>query len=143
MKKPSELFIIVEPSKRAGYFAAHLADRGDVIVRSSRQPFLDATRRLIDLGYDPSMVLIMRHAGSDIDSLRVPIGVAAKLSVKEGRGKPRFVKWEPFPRRVKAQMRQIAAGAIELAPNQIIEPSPRAGAEVPIERAASNSSLVE
>ena len=44
----------------------------------------------------------MRHAGSDTDALTAQIGAAAKLRVKEDRKGPRFVPWEPFPRRVEA-----------------------------------------
>jgi len=98
----TQLTITVTPTaKRSGRYNARLGD-GRVLVTASKQPFVDAARRLLDLGHDPTTVLVMRHAGSDTDCLTAQIGVAAKLRVKEDRGRPRFVPWEPFPRRVKA-----------------------------------------
>jgi hypothetical protein len=41
--------------KRAGCYEARLDD-GHVLVTASRQPFVDAARRLLDLGYDPTTV---------------------------------------------------------------------------------------
>src|SRR5262245_20092394 len=82
------------PRGRRGYFDASLGD-GRVIARASRQPFVDAARRLLDLGYDPASVL-------STGGLTAQIGVAAKLRVKEDRNGPRFVPWEPISRRVEA-----------------------------------------
>jgi hypothetical protein len=104
--KANTVMITVTPTAgrrgRRGYFDARLGG-GRLLVRASRQPFLDAARHLLDLGYDPANVLVMRHAGSDTDCLTARIGAAAKLRVKEpDRGRLRFVGWEPISRRVKA-----------------------------------------
>src|SRR5262245_15707107 len=65
------------PRGRRGYFDASLAD-GRVLVRASRQPFLDAARQLLDLGYDPTAVL-------SSGDLTAKIGVAAINSPKRRR----------------------------------------------------------
>src|SRR5262245_24904697 len=116
----TEILILVEPVGR-GRFSARLADSGRVIVRSSRQPFLDAARRLLDLGYHPTAVLVMRHAGSETDSVTAQIGVTAKLRVKEDRRGPRFVQWEPIPRRVEAPASAKANRVAGAAPDQTNE----------------------
>src|SRR5262249_13046270 len=105
---------------RRGYFDASLAD-GRVIVRASRQPFLDAARRLLDLGYDPTRVL-------SSGGLTAQIGVAAKLRVKEDRNGPRFVPYEPISRRVKALASGKAKRAARIATAEAKEPSGRPGA---------------
>jgi hypothetical protein len=91
----------VTPTSKRGHYVARLED-GRVLGKPSKQPLLDAARELLGLGYEPTTVLVMRHAGSDTDSLTCQIGPAAKLRVKEDRGGPRFVAWEPIPRRVEA-----------------------------------------
>ena len=58
---------------------------------------MDSARRLLDLGHDPSAKLVMRHAGSDVDSLRATVDAAAKLTVKEDDSVPRFRRWKPSP----------------------------------------------
>src|SRR5258708_15707878 len=76
--------IIVAPiASSPGRFMAKLASDGDVLVTSSRTPFLDAARRLLELGYSADAGLVMRHAGSVVDSLRATVGTAARLTVKE------------------------------------------------------------
>jgi hypothetical protein len=48
------MMIIVTPTaRRPGRFDARLGD-GRVLVIASKQPFVDAARRLIDFGYDPT-----------------------------------------------------------------------------------------
>jgi hypothetical protein len=86
----------------AGRYRASL--NGAVLVRASRQPFLDAARVLIAANYDPGTVMVMRHAGSDIDALRAPIGTAATLAVREDekRGPVRPLQGIPFCRRSPA-----------------------------------------
>jgi hypothetical protein len=85
--------IIVAPiASSPGRFMAKLANEGDVLVRSSRTPFLDAARRLLELGYPVDAVLVMRHARSAVESLRAKIGKAAALTVTTaGSGRPIFV----------------------------------------------------
>ena len=84
----------ISPNGAPGHFDAVV--NGELLVRSSRTPFCDAARVLIDRGVDSNSWLILRHAGSDIDSLRAKVGVAAKLTVAEGeRDAPRFRRWKP------------------------------------------------
>jgi hypothetical protein len=127
----TEILIVVEPVGR-GRFSARLADGGRAIVRLSRQPFLDAARRLFDLGYDPTTLLVMRHLGSDTDCLTAQIGAAAKLRVKEDRRGPRFVQWEPISRRVEALVSAKAKRVTRAARDHANEPSARPGATVAI-----------
>jgi len=80
-----------------GLYHALVNDK--IIVRSTRQPFLDGCRALLAQGYDPKEIaVIMRHENSTTDSLRGPIGEAAKLTVKErAKGNaPVFAKWQPY-----------------------------------------------
>lgn len=107
------------PRGRRGYFDASLGD-GRVIVRASRQPFLDAARRLLDLGYDPASVL-------STGGLTAQIGVAAKLRVKEDRNGPRFVPYAPISRRVKALASAKAKRGARVATVKPNEPSPGPG----------------
>jgi hypothetical protein len=91
---------------------------GQVVVERSTQPFLDGARRLIKLGYDPKVTLVMRHAGSDVDALRATIGAAARLTVNEGEDAPRFVRWEPSPH---AQERRRGSPPIEFGEEPVPE----------------------
>jgi hypothetical protein len=75
-------------------------------------------------------VLVMRHAGSDIDSLTAQIGAAARLRVKEDRNGPRFVPHEPISRRVKALASAKAKRVARVATAEANEPRPRPGAVV-------------
>jgi hypothetical protein len=89
--------IAVKPASKPGYFSVSLATK--TIIKSSRIPFLDAARRLLDLGFPLNATLVMRHAGSEIDALRAPLAGAAQLSVAEGnRASPHFQCWKAFPR---------------------------------------------
>lgn len=106
------LTITVSPAGR-GKFLAHL--NGRQLCRPTTSPFVTAARQLLLEGVDPDTKIIMRHAGSDTDCLSSTIGVAAKLSVKEDRGRLQFVPWEPFPRRVKAMASEKAEGVPEVA----------------------------
>jgi len=81
-------------SKRGPLFDCKV--EGRLIVERSHQPFLEGARWLVELGYDPEALLVMRHAGSDLDSLRATIGAAARLTIKERNGAPRFERWMPF-----------------------------------------------
>ena len=64
------------------------------LAERSRQPFLDAARKLLELGYDPQTILIMRHSKTGTESLRGPIGEAAKLTVIERPNGPKFELYE-------------------------------------------------
>ena len=76
-----------------GKFNAMLGDL--LLVGSTRQPLLDGARHLLALGYPPDTAVVMRHAGSGIDSLRSTMGAAAALTVDET-GTPRFARWKPY-----------------------------------------------
>lgn len=82
-----------ELAARNGRFNARLPD-GRELVQSSRQPFLDTARTLIAEGVDPAEKLVMMRGQTQ--SLSGLIGEAARLTVKEGGGPPRFVQWSPW-----------------------------------------------
>jgi hypothetical protein len=93
---PYSIEIIVMPVDRRGRFTARLGDR--VILKSSRQPLLDAARILAE-GVAPSTRIAMRHAGANHVALRSTVGTAARLTVAErnkGNG-PVFEPWKPRP----------------------------------------------
>lgn len=121
--------IVTPATTRRGLYDARL-DGGCVLATASRQPFLDAARRLLDLGHDPTTVMVMGHAGSDADCLTAQIGTAAKLRVKEDRSGPRFVPWEPIPRRVEALASAKATRVTRAARDHASEPNARPGAAV-------------
>jgi hypothetical protein len=66
--------------KRALY-EARLED-GSLLGRY-RCPFFGAARALLAMGYPEDTTLVMRHEGSEVISLRGPIGKMAKLTVLE------------------------------------------------------------
>jgi hypothetical protein len=87
--------IIVTPILRLpGRFATKLASNGDVLVKSSRTPFLDSARRLLERGYPADATLIMKHENSLTESLRATIGSAAALIVKETDYGPAFRRYD-------------------------------------------------
>ena len=59
------LLTVMPDTARPGYFTAHVDGR---LLCHSRQPFLDSARALLAAGYNADTVLVMRHAGSSIDS---------------------------------------------------------------------------
>jgi hypothetical protein len=77
------ILMVEETSTRRGRFDGWID--GELVVQSSRQPFLDASRELMKRGVDPATILMMRHRKTGTDSLRGPIGKAAKLDVAGGR----------------------------------------------------------
>jgi hypothetical protein len=85
------IMIIVAPiASSPGRFMAKLPN-GDMLIASSRTPFVDAARRLIELGFPADGRVVMRHAGSTVDSLAATIGDAAALTVTTaGNGRPVF-----------------------------------------------------
>jgi hypothetical protein len=92
----STLVVIVAPAPRsAGRFEAHL-DGDDHVLCVSTTPFLTAARKLVAQGYDLGLTLILRHAGSDTDSLRAKLGTAASLTIKETGYAPQLQPWKPF-----------------------------------------------
>src|SRR5215813_14216903 len=64
---------------RPGTFAAWL---GVHLLCTSRQPLLDGARRLLEAGFPPDAMLVMR--GPDgVERLRTTVTVAARLTVRE------------------------------------------------------------
>jgi hypothetical protein len=86
-----EIVIAVAGGQRqADVFTAHW---GDILLATSRTPFFDGARKLLEIGAEPTDLLIMRHQGSSTPSLRARIAVAAKLAVTDTRVGPRYVPW--------------------------------------------------
>jgi len=78
----SRLTFIITPALRgAGRFETRLGG-DDRVLCVSRTPFLTAARKLVAQGYDPGITLILRHAGSDTDSLRAKLGAHRASSVE-------------------------------------------------------------
>jgi hypothetical protein len=98
--KRSPIVVFVSPIRNSpGRFWATLASTDELLVCSSRHPFVDAARTLIEKGYDPTLTLEMKYAGSNLVALRARLGKAARLSVEEGVNGPRFV---PFRKDLKS-----------------------------------------
>jgi hypothetical protein len=96
--------IVLRPKKTPGLFGAEFG--GTIIVEASRSPICDAARVLHALGQHDDAILVARHHGSDIQSMRGPLWVWRGLTVREDRAGPRFVRWEPFSlRRVSSPAR--------------------------------------
>src|SRR5215813_3788937 len=90
------LIVIEETSQRRGKFSAHLL-YGRKLLSSSRQPLLDAARVLLAQGIPPEPPLARQHKGSATIAMTSTVGEAAKLTVEQEPGGPRFRKWRPFP----------------------------------------------
>jgi len=89
----TEFEIIIAPAgghRQADIFAAFW---GDILLATSRTPFFDSARKLLELGAEPNDLLIMRHCSSSTTSLRARVSVAAKLAVHETNAGPRYVQW--------------------------------------------------
>src|SRR5215470_2073014 len=82
--------VVVAPIERGRFRASF---DGRVLVEASATPFLDAARFLAAEGVDPATRIVMRHQGKDYDALVSTVGTAAKLTVEEGDGVPRFRRW--------------------------------------------------
>jgi hypothetical protein len=79
--------------KWAGRFEARLGER---LLCVSRQPLLDSARILLAQGHSPDATIVMRSAGSQVDSPKARLSTAAQLTVNEDG--PRFERWRPHPR---------------------------------------------
>lgn len=117
-----DLILIVEETKaRRGQFDGWVEGYGKV-VSSGHTPFLTAARRLLKLGVDPQTVLTMQHKKTGTDSLRGQIGEAAKLSVSDADGPPRFVRFvEPpgvrVPKTDEKQISDRRPGPVSVGPS--------------------------
>src|SRR5262249_39035007 len=88
--------ILARPNGRGRYDALYL---GETLVKSSNTPFLAGCRALLARGFDPNAVAVMRHEGSNTDSLRGRIRKAAQLTGIEAttHRRARFAPYRPFP----------------------------------------------
>jgi hypothetical protein len=68
--------IILEPVDRHGRSKASLPD-GTMLVKSSRQPFLEAARALMAAGHSPNSWLEGWRPGSSTWALRARLGIVA------------------------------------------------------------------
>lgn len=85
-----------------GCFSA--SSNRELLVISSRVPFLDAARVLQSRGVDSNSWLIGRHAGSGTEAVRGKVGVLARLTVEDrpsGGKPPRFIRHRPMPDRAE------------------------------------------
>jgi len=84
--------ITARPINRHGRFAVEFA--GSTICHSARLPAFDGARRLLELGHDPSALLVMWRDG--VRSLQGRLGDMADLTVSEEANRPpRFKRWKP------------------------------------------------
>jgi hypothetical protein len=97
--------VTISPNGSHGHYDAEVD--GELVVKSSLTPFCDAARVLVERGVDTNSWIVMRRQG---DALRAKVGIAAKLTVREDRDGPRFVKhvpWKaPEPREGSPPVRQ-------------------------------------
>jgi hypothetical protein len=104
--------IIFRAIDRHGRFSAHLGQME--LVTASRQPFCDAARVLYKLGYPDNWIIVARHDGASHESMRCPIGSIRRLTVREDKNGPRFVKWVPFQsRRVEPRISEQVPGTLD------------------------------
>lgn len=104
-----EIRIDVRPGARPGLYIASLGDR---VVCVSRQPLLDACRRLIEEGADPAETAVMVWAATGTTSLTATIAVAGALTVREETrdGVPRFIPYRPYGGPVASPVRSKEQG---------------------------------
>jgi hypothetical protein len=109
--------VVISPTGAPDHYDAFVD--GELVVNSTRQPFVDAARALLERGAASNSWLILRHADSDIDSLRAKVGVAAKLTVRDrADGVPTFRRLNPCQDSAPAspmRSREVAAGAVPAA----------------------------
>ncbi len=67
---------------------------GNLIVANRREPLFAAARVMLAKGEPPDTVLVMRHAGSAIDSMSGKVGKLAKLGVRERGNGHRIVRFQ-------------------------------------------------
>jgi hypothetical protein len=89
-----EIEVVLKQKATPGLFGVEYT--GTVIVEASRSPICDAARALHALGHSDDGMMVARHHGSDIVSMRGPLRAWRRLTVREDRAGPRFVRWEPF-----------------------------------------------
>ena len=90
------LKIVVTPAPCHPWRYEARLDGDDRVLCSSTTPFFAAARKLLAEGHDRDLILVMRHAGSDTESLRGPLGAAATLTVEETPYGPKVRRWKPI-----------------------------------------------
>jgi len=91
-----DILIIVTPTGNGTRGPRYRAEWMGVPVANSRTPFFAAARTLLAQGLPPDATLVMRHAGSQIDSIRQRLGRAAALTISEpDKGRVRATRWTP------------------------------------------------
>jgi hypothetical protein len=121
---PTETFPQVIPIRATLVDSSRCEAEG--ITARGNTPVLNLCRALVEAGHDPNRPLDA-YRGRVLALSVHSIGEGARLTVKEDRCGPRFVPWEPFPRRVNSKMREKAEGA-PTALDQNSEPRARSGA---------------
>lgn len=97
----------INPPLGHGRFEVRHGDR--MILRSSRQPLLDAARVFLAEGIPPDIRIAMRHAGAGHDALSSAVGKAAKLMVRETpTDGPRLTHHEPYERGISRKGPSLA-----------------------------------
>src|SRR5262245_39506438 len=86
---PVRIITVIEVDNSPGLYDA--VDAADRHLCRSRMPLLSAARVLLAEGVDPSTRLVMRHAGSNVDSLTARgVRIAAGVSkFQPGHRQPR------------------------------------------------------
>jgi hypothetical protein len=113
---------------------------GTQIVAASEQAITAAARVLHRMGYADEFLLVARHDGADHHAIFGALGKWRRLRVREGRGAPRYVRWEPFPsRRVRGEEREIAPGVIGGSLHDFGASSRRPGPITPVRTTATPS----
>jgi hypothetical protein len=74
---------------------------GEELIRH-KAPIYAAARALLDRGASRTATLRMRHRGSATVSMTGVIGALAKLTIVEGDGGLRVVRWQPRDRQLIA-----------------------------------------
>jgi hypothetical protein len=98
-KEPTmERLILIPIDRKPGRFSAYLQRTGAPVVTGSKQPLVDGARELLARGFDPGMLLTMRHEGSAHDSFQpLPIGRWAAWTYEErDNGGLTCARWMPF-----------------------------------------------
>jgi hypothetical protein len=117
----NRIIIMLKAGRRPGQSSASLPD-GTVLVQASRQPFLEAARVLLNLGYPPELWLEGWRPGAAEFALRARLGIAAGLTVDETRTV--FAQWKAFPSSAVASPVRYSEGA---ATSPLAEPSETIG----------------
>jgi hypothetical protein len=92
--------VVIEVAPSFDHLGQRLPDKFDAFLSDERianattTPFCCAARALMRRGFAPDTILLMRHRGSGTVSLTAPIITAARLTVREDRCGPRFIRWK-------------------------------------------------